>query len=332
MPDYGSLLADRTIADIQKQLRAIYKQAAKELKAKLASFTAKHNAKSLEKLALIEAGKLTKADYDSWMMGQVFIGNQWKDKIKQATEIMNHANEEAAAVIRKGELFVFAENYNHSAYELEQAAKGILGFNLYNTQSVAKLIMEKPKMLPEWKIDQPKDYIWNRQKVENSITQGIIQGEGIEDITKRLINNLCTTNENRMRLFARTGMTGAQNAGRQAQMEDAEEMGIEVKKRWVATLDDRTRDLHQDLDGQEVGVDEDFYVGDYSIAYPGDPDAEPEMVYNCRCTMIQIYPGIEHKSVRRAYDEPDETGHRESYTVEDMTYDEWKEWKEEHRR
>lgn len=332
MPDYGSLLADRTIADIQKQLRAIYKQAAKELKAKLASFTAKHNAKSLEKLALIEAGKLTKAEYDSWMMGQVFIGNQWKDKIKQATEIMNHANEEAAAVIRKGELFVFAENYNHSAYELEQAAKGILGFNLYNTQSVAKLIMEKPKMLPEWKIDQPKDYIWNRQKVENSITQGIIQGEGIEDITKRLINNLCTTNENRMRLFARTGMTEAQNAGRQAQMEDAEEMGIEVKKRWVATLDDRTRDLHQELDGQEVGVDEDFHVGEYSIAYPGDPDAEPEMVYNCRCTMIQIYPGIEHKSVRRAYDEPDETGHRESYTVEDMTYKEWKEWKEEHRR
>jgi SPP1 gp7 family putative phage head morphogenesis protein len=187
-------------------------------------------------------------------------------------------------------------------------------------------------MLPEWKIHERKDYAWNRQKVENAITQGIIQGEGIEQITNRLTDALITTNENRMRTFARTSMTGAQNAGRQKQMEDAEDEGIILKKRWVATLDDRTRDTHAELDGQEVDVKEPFEVDGMEIMYPGDPDAEPELVYNCRCAMIEVYEGIDRKTVRRAYydenDEEYEEGKRKSYEVEDMTYNEWKEWKE----
>jgi hypothetical protein len=41
-------------------------------------------------------------------------------------------------------------------------------------------------------------------------------------------------------------------------------------------------------------VDDDFTVGDMHIAYPGDPTAPPELVYNCRCTMIYVYP--EHQA------------------------------------
>lgn len=127
-------------------------------------------------------------------------------------------------------------------------------------------------------------------------------------------------------------MTGAQNAGRQARMEDAEEEGVKVKKRWIATLDNRTRDTHQELDGQEVPVDEPFEVDGMEIMYPGDPNADPELVYNCRCTMVEVYEGVDRHSSRRAYyDEDDdeyEEGKRNSYTVEDMTYSEWKEWKE----
>ena len=135
-------------------------------------------------------------------------------------------------------------------------------------------------MLPSYKINEDKDYKWNRQKVENAITQGIIQGEDIDKITDRMAEALCSTNENRMRTFARTSMTGAQNAGRQASMEDAEDMGIKVKKRWLATLDSRTRDTHQELDGQEVPVGDPFEVDGMTIMFPGDPNADPSLVYN----------------------------------------------------
>lgn len=328
--DYGARIADKAIDKTAKQIHSIYRKAASDLKKKLADFQTRHEAKQKELFARLEKGEITKAEYDSWMRGQVFIGKQWKQKIDQATKIMGDANREAVLLISQNRLNVFAENYNFAAYQLEQQTRGVVSFNLYNDKSVARLLKKKPKMLPEWKIDQPKDYKWNRQKVENSITQGIIQGERIDQITDRLVTNLCTQNESRMRTFARTGMTGAQNAGRQELMEEAEDEGIKVKKRWVATLDSRTRDTHQELDGQEVPVDEPFTVDGMEIMYPGDPSAEPELVYNCRCSMIEVYEGIKRKSVRRAYDglENGERDTRHSYLVEDMTYKEWKEWKE----
>ena len=181
-------------------------------------------------------------------------------------------------------------------------------------------------MLPEWKIDEEKDYIWNRQKVENAVTQGIIQGESVDQIADRLAKELSSTNMNKMRLFARTAMVGAQNAGVQKQMEEAEKQGIEMEKRWLATLDNRTRDTHQELDGQQVAVKDSFKVKvkgkTEAIRYPGDPSAIPCLVYNCRCTMISVLKGVDRKTVRRAYEE-DENGYRKSYIVEGLTYKEW---------
>ena len=345
MPDYGSMIADKAIAKTEKQLRAIYKKAGKELQKKLAEYTAHFEKKDAEMRAALEAGEITKAAYDSWKTGQVFIGKQWRKKVDQAAEIMDKANKEAALLVGQNRLNVFAENYNHAAFQLEKQVGGAVSFNLFNSQSVAKLIKKKPRLLPEWKIDEEKDYKWNRQKVENTITQGIIQGKRIDEMASDLVENLCTTNDKKMTTFARTAMTGAQNAGRKQQMQDAEDEGIKLKKRWVATLDSRTRDLHQRLDGQEVPVDQPFKVDEYEIDYPGDPSAEPEMCYNCRCTMIEVYEGIDRKTVRRAYYDEDEqqkrdeerarqegkdkvTHHRESYVVENMTYTEWKKWKE----
>lgn len=329
MPDYGAQVADKAIEQTARKLRSLYRKAAEEVRKKMDDFTKKHIQKSAEMQRKLEAGEITKAAYDSWMRGQVFIGKQWDMKLDQAMKVLDNANQEAAQIVRKGKMNVFAENYNYSAFKLEKKTNGAVSFNIYNEATAARLIKKNPKLLPDWEIKKRKDYAWNRQKVENAITQGIIQGEGIDQITDRLVDSLRTQNESRMRTFARTAMTGAQNAGRQKQMEDAEDEGIKVKKRWVATLDSRTRDTHQELDGQEVGVDEDFHVDGYTISYPGDPTAEPEMVYNCRCTMIEVYEGIKRKSVRRAYDDSDgERDVKHSYSVEDMTYNQWKEWKE----
>lgn len=323
MADYGERVADNAISATEKKLRKIYEQASKELRGKLVGFNEKFAKKQAEMRTRLEAGEITKEAYESWLRGQVFIGRQWAQKADQASRMMTDANKEAAQLVRQGSLNVFAENYNYTAYELDKQAGAFLNFNLYNTESVEKLVRKKPQMLPEWKIDEKKDYKWNRQKVENAITQGIIQGKRIDEITKDLVDKLCTTNNNKMRMFSRTAMTGAQNAGRKAQMEDAEEQGIKVKKRWLATLDNRTRDAHQELDGQTVPVKEPFKVNwegeTYELDYPGDPSGEPCMVFNCRCTMIEIYDGIDRKSVRRDMD---------NQLVEDMTYKEWKAMKE----
>lgn len=61
--------------------------------------------------------------------------------------------------------------------------------------------------------------------------------------------------------------------------------GMVSGKRWVAIIDEHTRDSHAEADGQEVGLEEPFDVGGEQLAFPGDPDGAPENVINCRCTV-----------------------------------------------
>ena len=70
-------------------------------------------------------------------------------------------------------------------------------------------------------------------------------------------------------------------------------MGIELQQEWLATIDGRTRHEHRLLDGQRVKVGEKFKVEGYELEYPADPNGEPEMVYNCRCTLIPALKGHE---------------------------------------
>lgn len=60
---------------------------------------------------------------------------------------------------------------------------------------------------------------------------------------------------------ARTTLTGAENAGRVASYERARGMGIDVRKRWLATLDERTRASHRALDGEVADADGKFPNG-----------------------------------------------------------------------
>lgn len=326
MPDIGTRATEKEIAALKKKLRKVYSEAAKDIQRKLDEHNAKFATKNAQKLAQKEAGKITQEEYDGWVKGQVFMGEQWEAKADEIARTMTNANKEAAKLVREGTLSTFATNMNYELYQLEKQLGVQTGFNLYNAKSVSRLLKDKPKMLPEWKINEKKDYKWNRQKVENFITQGIIQGEGIPEIAKRLTVGLSARNEDKMRMFARTANTGAQNAGRQEMMEEADDDGIEVEKTWVATLDDRTRDAHQELDGQTVPVKEPFVYRTDEIMFPGDPNAEPYLTYNCRCTLKEHYKGVK-PGQRRAYKwEKDENGkeHRVSYVTDATTYKEWK--------
>ena len=322
--DYGERVAEQAIARIFRKLTKIYKQAEKDLQKKLDVFTARYVALDKANQAKVAAGEMTKKDYRKWLQGSVFIGKLWKNKVNQVSKVLTNANDQATKIINNIRFSVFSENYNHQSYEIEKNIRGVVSFDIYNTDAVARLVKERPKMLPAYKVDQQKDYLWNRQKVEDIITQGIIQGESIDKITARMMDGLCTQNENKMRMFARTAMTAAQNAGRLQQMKDAKKKGVKVKKRWVATLDERTRDSHQALDGDTIDVEERFANG---LMYPGDPNGAAKEVFNCRCKIIQIFEGINRVVSRRAYTTYKD-GRRESYIVNDMTYKQWKEWKE----
>ncbi len=84
-------------------------------------------------------------------------------------------------------------------------------------------------------------------------------------------------------------------------MEQAIETGAisrtDVTFVWHATQDDRTRDSHAEMDGQEVAMGESFITGNgNALEFPGDPNGPPEEVINCRCwrePSVDFLSGIE---------------------------------------
>jgi uncharacterized protein with gpF-like domain len=86
--------------------------------------------------------------------------------------------------------------------------------------------------------------------------------------------------------IARTETHGAANYGSQ---EAASATGLPLRKEWLAAQDERTRETHVVAgQGDPIGMDEPFQVGNSSLMYPGDPSGDPEEVVNCRCVLGYI--------------------------------------------
>lgn len=324
MADAGTRYTDAAQAELERRFRAIYREAQEDIIKKLDAHTKRLNVLDKIKRAQVEAGTLSQEEYRNWLNGQVFIGKQWKDKVDSVATSLLYANQQANDMIEGKKRAVFGENATYQAYSLEHDAGMDLSFGIYDSATVTRLIKEQPELLPRKVVNGVKDKAWNRTKIANAVTQGIIQGEGIPEIAKRIARQVGSDNMEAMTRYARTAMTGAQNAGRMEMLHEAQAMGINVKKKWLATLDKRTRDAHANLDGQTAEVDEPFKSDLGPIMFPGDFSAHPANTWNCRCTMIYEYPEyMPQNAQRRAYNE-DRT---ESEIIKDQTYLEWYESK-----
>lgn len=290
MEDLGHAQTDKLLDGLEERLGDIYTQAYEDVKKKADDYFARFAVKDKAKRDLVAAGKLSKDEYYTWRRNQMLSGKRWIDLRDQLAQDLTNVNKIAAGMVR-GELNeVFAINANYSEYLIENGMRMNYGFTLYDRDTVANLVMNDPDIIP-WKpdVDVPADLRWNRQMVTSHITQGILQGESIPHLSKRLLK---TVNNDKVAAVrtARTAVTSAQNAGRQAVYDKAKSMGLKLQKEWLATLDGRTRHDHGMADGQRVPLDGKFTVGGYKMKYPGDMSAPGWLVYNCRCTTITVEP------------------------------------------
>lgn len=320
MADPGTAAREAYERTLTQHINTTYEEARRDVINKFEDFKRRYKAKDDILYKKVKNGEITQSDYNDWLRGQLFQADQWIAKRDQIIGVMSNANKIATRIANEQRGNVFIANSNYQAYALEHGAGVNFGFNLYDSSAVARLMRNwGGTILPRYKVDEPKDYIWNLRNVNNAITQGIIQGERLDQIAKRLTDGLCTKNKNKVLTFARTGMTQAQNAGRLERLDEAKKKGIKVHKEWMATLDERTRTTHQMLDGQKVPINKPFRVDDYTIKYPGDPHAHPSMVYNCRCTLVgdlDSYPS-EYERYDNINGKP----------IKNMTYEEWKDAK-----
>lgn len=321
MTDQGAKWTDEEIAALEQRIRETYEEAVSDMTEKFNRFARKFKRDEKEMKARLARGEITAADYRDWLAGQIFQGKRWRQQLGDLAETLTRASQIAADIINDTTPGAFAYNANWAAFQIEKAGNASMGFELYDTQTVKRLLRDEPNLLPPSRVAIPEERRWNMQNITRQITQGVIQGEALDTIAKRL-QRAATMDFNQARTHARTAMTGAQNAGRIETYHRAEDMGIKLRKEWLATLDSHTRHEHAVLDGQKRPVDEPFTVDGKKIMYPGDPSAAPELVYNCRCTLISDVDDWPAENAQRRDNE-------NRVNIENMTFAEWAGWKKE---
>lgn len=329
--DLGHEAADNEIKRLEKKFTKIYSQAYKEVKAKLDDYLKKFQAEEdYKKRVLLKAGDITQAEYQKWYQTKVFAGKQWQARLDAIAGDMVHTNEMAYAAVNHALPTVYAENYNFAAYQINGQVGMSMSWQLVDRSTVERLVKDNPDLLPAPSVDIPKDQRWNRQKITSAITQGIIQGEPITKISKRL-ENVVGMNATSAVRAARTAVTNAECAGRYDTYRAAKKMGIDLNVEWIATLDNRTRHTHAILDGQKREVDEPFEVDGVSILFPGgastikanDKYKVGELIYNCRCTIAANVKGYEKYDTEEVY---------AKYGNGALGNESYDEWKERHRK
>ncbi|MBQ2176482.1 MAG: hypothetical protein II453_15935 [Alphaproteobacteria bacterium] len=328
MADKARQQTDKRLAEMEKYLTSIYRESAKGIYEKWNEFMSEANdklsklqkeyddAKATGDKALIKKTgiKLSRAKKNVTLHNDYY-----KAMLDETTRQLAHVNETAIAYINGQLPEIYTINYN--AVAPEALSIGVR-FDIRDAHTIKRLILDGEIQLPQKKLDIPKDMQWNKKQINNSVLQGILQGESIDKISRRIFKqamagenlqgldisevvDIIDKNRNSAIRTARTMVTSAENHGRLDSYMELAEQGVIEKKVWVATPDDRTRPSHIDMDGEEQDINTRFSNG---CMFPGDGAGPPEEVWCCRCTLVTNIIGIRGKNGKINYLKRVETG------------------------
>lgn len=322
MADIGHRETDILLSDMEAKIMNIYADAAQGVQDKLDDYMRRFEVKDEIWQKRVASGKATQAEYTQWRTGQIMMGQRWEEMRDTLSNDLWNANDIARSVVNGYMPGVYSLNHDYATFAVEKGSRLDTSYTLYDRQTAERLLREE-KILPDpgtqmkRRIAKDKDIAWQKGQIQSVTLQGILQGESIPNLSKRIAETLGESNHKSTIRYARTACTAAENAGRLDAYKRAEEMGIKMQQTWVATLDNRTRHEHRQLDGQTVGVDEPFVVDGEKIRYPGDPLAAPGLIWNCRCTTIAQIKGYER--------DISDTSLRNDDRLKDESYDKWRE-------
>ncbi len=198
---------------------------------------------------------------------------------------------------------IYTDGYYHTAFEIQRGFN--IGWDLhrFNEKQIGR-ILSKP-----WSTDKRtfSDRIWtNKQQLlgtlQTRLTQQIILGEE----PKKAIDQISELMGVDRRKAGRLVMTESAAFASMAQKDCFNELGVK-KFEIVATLDQRTSDICQDLDGEV------FDMRDYEVGVTAPP-------FHPWCRTVTAPWFEDNYGERAARDEDGQT----YYVPADMKYHEWK--------
>ena len=273
--------ADKKLKALEKLLSKFYSKVDNSTQKILLTHLKKFEKSDKKLKFLFDKGKITKSEYET-QRWQLFCGNSKWSKVKETiAKKFTSAKQKAIDLIHSVLPSIFSASKNRTAYEVEKKTK-VDTKAILETEKTAKKKLREP-------LEAAKK---EAKKATEKANKPIIPKENPVDVKKEM----------------KTKTTEVENAGVLESLKNAADMGIDVKKQWMATIDGRTRHTHAVIDKEVKQLDEPFSNG---CRYPGDMSALPKEVWNCRCTMVGQIAGI------------DTSGAERFERIGSMSYEEW---------
>lgn len=315
--NYDNLIEDKReafLSGISEELEALYQSASVSMTEKLEEYLDAVQRRNTNMLEYLEAGKITQDVYNQWLYNQVVMTQSWKNLRDEITMIAVNTDLDASDMINGSLPEIYAEFYNLGGFSA-YVQNGYLpsNFQLYNSETVERLVEDNIITLPYAHPDAGKDFRWNQQHINSVVSHGILTGDSIPTIARRMEE--VTGMDYRIALRnARTCHNSAQNQANYDSMKTIEAGGIPMKLVWSTARDSRVRDSHILQEGMERINDELFPNG---LRFPLDTQKgfdKPQEIYNCRCKGLTFIASIDHSKDIEQYDQ----------WMQENYYEDWK--------
>lgn len=333
MADRAHIQTDREIARIQRHIASIYRDAQNDVEKELRDYAKKIKEKSDKLLKAVDDAedeqvkKAAEAAYKRFFLVEVKKDERFKKTAQNASERLYSANSEVARYINTKTAKIYAINYNQIGRGLQKDLNG------YKFKPVSEDEAEEYGQITQQDVDRRRDENWNRKNVISSVASGALLMYGVEKIFEQAAVRTTRKNWDGGNRQASDTLTDAENKGRLDSMYRAYDEGFEVKKYWIATLDNRTRETHIEYDGLDpVPLDYEYAPG---LRRPKDPNCtDLSEVCNCRCD-LEYYTGHDRSETRAAregevtgsYKNPASFEGTKTISVPNMSYEEWMRWR-----
>lgn len=268
-------LSNKSEAQINKELARAYKWALEDLKMRIGAFMAEHQEfRYVDMLQLNKLESLYKqVDAASKKLVDALKDNTYKADLKEL------------------ELGYFGEFYNIES-QLDNLNMGSnLSFGLMSEEYIKQVIEYPVNGVPLSKRLYGETLSSMQRQIKATITEGLIQGYSYKEISRNLSESM-GNGYKKSKVIVRTESGRVRSMARQEAVTKAKDLGVDIKKEWIATLDKSTRHSHAKMDGQIVETDEEFTSPrGYKAMQPRMFGVAAEDI-NCRCGCTSVVNGI----------------------------------------
>lgn len=262
-----------------KRLKQVYKKSLDDITSKAESLQ-----KSIDDLGLM--AKLSvdadeKAKLLSMQQSKIYQ-KQYQDALKkQVGSILDNMQveefKEVSAYLQK----CYEDGFIGTMFDLH--GQGIPLFFPLDQEAMVRAVQLDSKISEGLYTRLGEDVATLKKKITAQVSRGIASGVPFQQVAKSLSDYTNIGYNNAVRISRTEGhriqVQSSMDAGYKAK-----DRGADVVKQWDSTLDSRTRESHQQVDGEIRELDEPFSNG---LMFPGDPSGGAGEVVNCRCALLQ---------------------------------------------